>query len=540
MGVPSRPQVPCRQPNKTAPFQAGAALSLTFGTTAVVPGSHDLRATPRPRVPPGASGGTWLPHPARGDRGPGRRPSRASGRVTRTARGRCRCRSPARRRRARTGRTATPGRVIEAGALVRDGRPQAREAPASAPISTWTVALAVLDRVVEQRPEDLVELVAVGDGQPVRGLVVEVERPVGHAERVPGAAGPAARWRATSAIGRGGCDSSRLTRSELLDHPRQAIGLFRDDRQPRVRGRSPRRASAFDRIDVSGVCRLWLTPRRKSSLISLRCRSWTFCSWTWLNSSALRMATPISLANRSSSVWSARSHVWVAGRLAQEQADPLVAGAQLRADRDRDAGDPLLGLDAVRIDEPERRGDEPEGAFGIARRAFGHGVDAVARLGGFDRRQDEPELRLRRCASSARRLWLSASWARTSSPSTGIGWLTSPAETRATASEISRSGATRSRPTAAPPSTPTADGDREHEQQEPASRPGARRRRSRSAAAPKIAERDDRRGQQRQGQPGLEREPRTAVRRAARVAGSRRRCRPRSTAVAATADGTSR
>ena len=62
---------------------------------------------------------------------------------------------------------------------------------------------------------------------------------------------------------------------------------------------------------------------------------------------------------------------------------------------------------------------------------------------------------LRRVASLASRLWLSARWARTSLPVTGIGWLMSPAETRETAVEISRSGASRSRPTAAPPMTPT-------------------------------------------------------------------------------------
>ena len=76
-------------------------------------------------------------------------------------------------------------------------------------------------------------------------------------------------------------------------------------------------ASALARIDVSGVWRLWLTPRRKSSLTSPRRRSWRFWSWTWLNSSAFRMATPISLAYRSRRVWSARSQVWVAGRLAR-------------------------------------------------------------------------------------------------------------------------------------------------------------------------------------------------------------------------------
>ena len=126
--------------------------------------------------------------------------------------------------------------------------------------------------------------------------------------------------------------------------------------------------------------------------MSLRWRSLRFWSWTWLNSSALRIATPISLANRSSSVWSARSQVWVAGRLARSR--PIRSSPARRSARigTRHAGDPLLGLDAVRIDEPDRRGDEAEGTFGVTRRAFGHELDAVSRLGGLDRRQDEPEL----------------------------------------------------------------------------------------------------------------------------------------------------
>ena len=72
--------------------------------------------------------------------------------------------------------------------------------------------------------------------------------------------------------------------------------------------------SAFDRIRVSGVWRLWLTPRRKSSFASDSVRSWLFCEATWANSCASRIATAISVAYRSSSDWSARVHGWVAGR----------------------------------------------------------------------------------------------------------------------------------------------------------------------------------------------------------------------------------
>ena len=181
-------------------------------------------------------------------------------------------------------------------------------------------------------------------------------------------------------------------------------------------GRPPS-ASAFDRIEVSGVCRLWLTPRRKSSLTSLSWRSWRFWSWTWSNSSAFRMATPISLAYRSRRVWSARSQVRVAGQARQDQAQPLVAGPQLGADRHGDARDALLGLDA----SPGRRTGataamKPKAAS--ASRAARSAIASTPSRGSADSTaaRISPSWRLRRSASAARRLWLSASWARTSLP----------------------------------------------------------------------------------------------------------------------------
>ena len=104
------------------------------------------------------------------------------------------------------------------------------------------------------------------------------------------------------------------------------------------------------------------------------------------------MATPISLAYRSRSVWSARSQSRVAGRLARMRPDPLVAGAELGPDRHRHARDALLGLHRVGVDEEDHGGDEPECRLGIAGGALGHRLDAVPRLGRFDRRQDRPEL----------------------------------------------------------------------------------------------------------------------------------------------------
>src|ERR1700675_2559397 len=48
---------------------------------------------------------------------------------------------------------------------------------------------------------------------------------------------------------------------------------------------------------VSGVWRLWLTPRRKSSLAASSSSSWLFWASTRANSWAFRVATAISLAD---------------------------------------------------------------------------------------------------------------------------------------------------------------------------------------------------------------------------------------------------
>ena len=50
-------------------------------------------------------------------------------------------------------------------------------------------AAPVLERVVEEGPQHLVELVGVGDRQPALGIVVELEGHLG-GERLPGSPGP--------------------------------------------------------------------------------------------------------------------------------------------------------------------------------------------------------------------------------------------------------------------------------------------------------------------------------------------------------------
>ena len=180
---------------------------------------------------------------------------------------------------------------------------------------------------------------------------------------------------------------------------------------------------------VSGVWRLWLTPRRKSSLAASSSRSWAFCASTWANSWALRMATAISLANSSRRSWSARSQRRVAGRWPTRTPSSLLAGAQDRPDRQRLAGDPLLRRDRGRVDEEDvgvdhaeaRRGrPRPRARRGTRRRRAARRSRSPARI--------RPSSRLRRSRSAARRLWLSARRASSSSPGTTIGVDRSPAD----------------------------------------------------------------------------------------------------------------
>ena len=157
-------------------------------------------------------------------------------------------------------------------------------------------------------------------------------------------------------------------------------------------GRSISSCSAYARMLVSGVWRLWLTPRRKSSLAASSSSSWAFCASTWPNSWALRMATATSLANSSRRSWSARSQVRVAGSRPIEHADGVVADPQDGAQRAGLAGDDLLGRDLGRIDQDHLGIEHPEGRLGVERRLAGQELDAVARRGALDGRQDPPEL----------------------------------------------------------------------------------------------------------------------------------------------------
>src|SRR5215213_9060845 len=93
---------------------------------------------------------------------------------------------------------------------------------------------AVPRAVVEQRPEDLVELVRVCDRKPTVGVVAEVEGDVGGAERVPGATNPRRQGKdLRRGLQRAGFEARHG--DQLADDPVQAVGLLDDDREPRVR-----------------------------------------------------------------------------------------------------------------------------------------------------------------------------------------------------------------------------------------------------------------------------------------------------------------
>ena len=176
---------------------------------------------------------------------------------------------------------------------------------------------------------------------------------------------------------------------------------------------------------VNGVWRLWLTPRRNSSLAASSSRSCEFWASTCANSCAFRIATAISLANSSRRSWSARSQR--GSRAGGRRGRPVVsADAQVGPDRRGSPGTSSVGL--ARIDEIDRGSrssrrptwHRPRSASQASGPSRGEALSIAARI--------LPSSRLRRSRSAARRLWLSARRATSSSPATRIGVDRSPAE----------------------------------------------------------------------------------------------------------------
>ena len=144
---------------------------------------------------------------------------------------------------------------------------------------------------------------------------------------------------------------------------------------------------------VSGVCRLWLTPRRKSSLAASSSRSRAFCGPTRSNSCALRTATPISLANSSSRSWSARSQPRVAGKWptsTPSRSSPARSSARTGQRLARDA---FLDVDR-RAGRPGaiRASTIPNAVRASSAARPIEPVDAVARRRGDQRGEDPAEL----------------------------------------------------------------------------------------------------------------------------------------------------
>ena len=123
-----------------------------------------------------------------------------------------------------------------------------------------------------------------------------------------------------------------------------------------------------------------------------------------------------------------------------EHAELLVADLEDGPDRQRLAGDPLLdGRSSRGSTQEDVAVDHPERGAGVGGGAPGDELGAVAgRARSRSPARIRPSSRLRRSRSAARRLWLSARRASSSSPGTTIGVDRSPAEVRSTAAAIAR------------------------------------------------------------------------------------------------------
>ena len=195
---------------------------------------------------------------------------------------------------------------------------------------------------------------------------------------------------------------------------------------------------------VSGVWRLWLTPRRKSSLAASSSSSWAFWASTVANSWALRIATATSLGEQLEQVLVGALPGPGRRQVADEHAQPLVADPQVGPDRTRLAGDELLGRDGRRIDQDDLGVDHPERRPGIRGRAptrnstpsRGDARSIAARI--------RPSSRLRRSRSAAEPVVAVGQAGQLVVAGDPIGVDRSPAVTRSTAAAIARSGRVRS------------------------------------------------------------------------------------------------
>ena len=192
-----------------------------------------------------------------------------------------------------------------------------------------------------------------------------------------------------------------------------------------------------------------------------------------------------------------------AERVAARRGGPRGPAAPRRGRPPRSGSRPGRTRITVGIDHAEGR--PGVGAAVLARNSTpsrGEAPSIAARI--------RPSSRLRRSRSAARRLWLSARRASSSSPATRIGVDRSPAETRSTAAAMARSGRVRSAASRYDDDDGEEHRDRETEQQHPREVGVGRRIPERPLdeqdQEPEGGERQDRGQDEREGQAGPEAE----------------------------------
>ena len=249
---------------------------------------------------------------------------------------------------------------------------------------------AVDHRVVEQRPQDLVELVGVREGEPARRAVLDGEWDVGDAERLPrpANAGPG-REHLDARTQRARLDPAH--RQQLADHPRQAVRLLGDDPEApvgRVRGQLLRIAADARerRLEVvrdaaqEVVLRLVEVPQAPVLVLHPRVQLRVPDRRRHLDREQLQQVLVGALP--------------VAGgrEMADDDPDRLAGRDEVRSDGHRIPGNDLLGGDLAGIDEQELAVDHPEGAPGLCGRTADDDLGTLGQAGGLERDDDLAQL----------------------------------------------------------------------------------------------------------------------------------------------------
>ena len=482
-------------------------------------GPRDFRATPPRPVRRGASGERWHPDRVSSDRGRGRRPSPGPAPVTRTTRGHCRRPWPDRRRRVRTARKASRGPRRRAPAAVGDRRPERAAGDCPPPTSSSTTPIST-------RTAPLPYLTALSRSAQRTWSSWSASATASHAADVS----RRSRSRSTTAS----ASQARCTRGadgqdiglrtdrlrveaaddqQLLDHPRQPVRLLRDDRQTWVDGcrRIGDQVRLRQRVGVRtdpGERRLQVVADAAQEVIL------DLAQRPELGVLRLDLIDQLGVPDGDSDLDREQVQQRLVGplprpgrRQAREEEAPSARrrpGVRPGWAPRRPGSAPPASTESGSTNN--RTAAMNPNAFSASRAARSASASSPSRgSAASTAARISPSCQLRRAASSARRLWLSASWAMTSLPSTGIGRLMSPADTRATAAEISRSGADErehDRGTA----DDRDDDDHRQDEQEQAGPDLRLDRTERDEQAPEDGQWDGRCGEEDEGHSGLERQ----------------------------------